>query len=204
MRRRSSKLVTVLSLALLVTTIGVWLRSFWRSYSIAYFGSSGHRLVQIHYGGLALADDNVTFPHPRFELDSWSLRPTSDFWRGGPVTASLRTNNVGFHYTCWQEPSSGLSLGAVTSVGTTLQPTVITRVLVIPLWSFMILFSVLPLRTPLHFANAYMASSPGKCPKCGYDLRATPDRCPECGTVRPPSGEKSMPEPTVDEPVHRV
>jgi hypothetical protein len=27
-------------------------------------------------------------------------------------------------------------------------------------------------------------SGPGRCPNCGYDLRATPERCPECGTAR--------------------
>jgi len=32
-------------------------------------------------------------------------------------------------------------------------------------------------------ATRNIRSARGRCPACGYDLRATPDRCPECGAL---------------------
>jgi hypothetical protein len=51
----------------------------------------------------------------------------------------------------------------------------------VPLWACAIPFAYLGRR----YLRLSQQPSPGHCPQCGYDLRATPDRCPECGTLAP-------------------
>lgn len=51
--------------------------------------------------------------------------------------------------------------------------------------------AVLPARWLWLRVRARRRSRSGRCPTCGYDLRATTERCPECGTASSP--------PTADE-----
>lgn len=65
-----------------------------------------------------------------------------------------------------------------------------------PLWPFTVAFAVMPLmRWTIPLIRRRAMRRAGRCPVCGYDLRASPERCPECGAVvlqsapaRPPGG----------------
>jgi hypothetical protein len=52
----------------------------------------------------------------------------------------------------------------------------------VPLWFVVLITGALPAAA---FRRRFrgIRQSPGLCPACGYDLRATPERCPECGTI---------------------
>jgi hypothetical protein len=58
--------------------------------------------------------------------------------------------------------------------------------LAVPGWLVPLLFALLPGSRLLRTYRLRRAERRGRCPDCGYDLRATPARCPECGRVFPP------------------
>jgi hypothetical protein len=55
-----------------------------------------------------------------------------------------------------------------------------TRMILVPWWFLLLLFSIAPCRA---LWRRRTRRTKYGCATCGYDLRATPERCPECGTA---------------------
>jgi hypothetical protein len=51
-----------------------------------------------------------------------------------------------------------------------------------PHWFVAVLLAIAPARWSMLKRRETRRRDAGRCPTCGYDLRATPERCPECGT----------------------
>jgi predicted RNA-binding Zn-ribbon protein involved in translation (DUF1610 family) len=89
------------------------------------------------------------------------------------------------------EPAIELSYGTYHGFGfRTWRPNARTetgrlRTVTLPHWFIMLCFATLPAVATYRWVRSRpnRQERDFKCPKCGYDLRATPDRCPECGTV---------------------
>jgi hypothetical protein len=159
--RRLLNFLTLLSLVLCVGVCVLWVRSYFRWDQIVVDTPRHLWLVSLRQGGVAT---NVF----RYGVENhgWGVRwegpfrgrqglvnvPNPTFWnRLGLFAAHRRRNN-------WFETT-----------------------LTVPYWATCILLAVLPAKRLRRRLIRLAAIRRGRCPICGYDLRASPDRCPECG-----------------------
>jgi hypothetical protein len=175
MKRRLGNILGGVLLGLCVATLVLWPLSYRKGLQWDLFLSlvfrSGVGIVQIEaYGGGIAANRWGPNIGPRTmvgpptsewgEISGWHW---GDFeWRSYRVVRGIHKPPPGVTYalTRWQAPWWSL---AVLEFGS------------LALWW---LLWFVPLRRTRRWAKE------GRCPRCGYDLRASPDRCPECGTLR--------------------
>jgi hypothetical protein len=180
MKRRLLNLLTVLSLLLGVAVVALWVRSYFRADTLrrvyvpdrqrhgiifqASFNRGVARLTRydLRYSGPP-ADDLTPMLRPG--IPSWSSR------KSRPTATTAERWLLAFSYD-----------DGTASPGTAFPERV--RAVVVPLWTFAILFAAPPAVVLRRRLCRCRATAAELCPTCGYDLRATPGRCPECGEAQ--------------------
>ena len=155
-KRRMFNLLSGVSLLLCIGVATCWLRSYF-CHDALYLVARDHANWDIGSDApdrLVVAFDDAVGLHQRSEWRSWR-NTVGDLDPSG--------SHLGF-YGVHQSYPGGRS----------------RRVIRIPYWFIVLLFAAPPiLRMFIRRTGVVL----GKCPVCGYDLRATHERCPECGTV---------------------
>jgi hypothetical protein len=188
-RRRLPRILlnaaTTVLLVLCVGSVVLWLWSNWYRPTITYRGRVG----------------------PTRQLSSWAIayhsRVTFGFWscHFGPEGRDqyIRVENDGNAAARWSweafrnEPLNEPTRRGMRwfqyvhvgdgSPGDPADPVYDVRRLTVPLPLLTLLTGGLAGMRLIGYVRRRRTSRSGRCPGCGYDLRATPDRCPECGAV---------------------
>jgi hypothetical protein len=179
-----------------VAMTALWVAGFSRN---TYLGLTLHGSQQTQRSGRAVViastggDLIVTYDFDRPE-DREILAPTrpgqSWFWPIMKVSVRPRAfllsypGTQGIHFSpayfmqvdySWRWWRFGIMRQSF--LGTGYGPTIATA----PLWTVLICIWTYPAVRLIQWTCSRRRRIAGRCPGCGYDLRATPDRCPECG-----------------------
>lgn len=166
---------TSLSLLLLIATVALWARSHWEIDEISFKTAPKTRYEIVSLHGIVRINrfEPVVEPMPAMFISvkrdlaaeaDWSLASIPPV--GNVPAASY--GKAGFK----------AETGGMWTAGFSLQN---FRAYSAPLWSFCLLFALLPVTRLLIWLRRRNRIGVNCCPNCGYDLRATPGRCPECG-----------------------
>ena len=188
MIRRLFNIACILSLLVCMAAAGLWVRSYWRGDGIVV----EHRRGSTADGdpcllaGVGSERGLVVFMWPGD--DSMSAVIDEPMNRGQKVRIGHVSESSPFFFDFWSGSYGGFSYSPTFGAW---QVTIKCNVLVVPLYAIILALGVVPLLWVRRYLSGRRRASAGKCPRCGYDLRATPDRCPECGTITPVTGAKT-------------
>jgi hypothetical protein len=188
--------IVALSLILCITTIVVWIRSYFAADWITFgkihdpkcdesfyeFNSDSGNLLfnRIHVTVIGPAPDSFQV----YKDAGMTLTPGFSHLSKPPEKVSSKSlrEYVGADYygSNTQRQFDGDPDHRFPSPGQIIESVVGSE---IPHWYLVVIFSIVPTWYFLRLARDRRRKRTNSCLNCGYDLRATPDRCPECGTV---------------------
>lgn len=167
-RRQLTTIASVLPLALLLTTVVLWVRSNFVSDSLLW--QSENRCIW-----LVNMNGRLRLQHAS-PADEWCRQAFLEspkgfrYERGEPAAELDRVpgSRIQFDFA-----------GFLLVTGERWQENLFCAL--IPHWFICAMLGLLPLlQTKALFSKRARGD---QCHRCGYDLRATPDRCPECGAA---------------------
>jgi hypothetical protein len=159
-------LLALCSLALCVAGVVFWWRSYGRIDALVGTGG-GHYDVKSWRGQVMLT---FTLHQPPPEGWEWrSVAAAKTHFGDDPLDAGYSHRLLGFAY---ESDTLGHGRRQWTEVAAAA-----------PYWFVTLLLLVWPVTWLVRHTRRRRWSAAGRCPHCGYDLRASGDRCPECGAA---------------------
>ena len=138
-RRKIRSVVAIALVVAAVTTMGLSIRSHWRSEAVFYWGPSGHRAVQLADGLIVFGVDNVGSDQAKFGVDTWPMKG---------VNANIGSglwSRLGFGEDTNVTQVSTLPPALKSSIKGALPATIISQRFSMPLWCIAALLLIFPL-----------------------------------------------------------
>ena len=183
MRRTLSILAVLVNLVPALAVAGLWVRSRHTADVLAVFVSGGRlQCAASHRGRLYLFLSGVEFGRGREWSANYSHVPAEEFDDPRDDVFSAATwerRRWGFRLATGPSESLGALPKGSFGRGKPGTPGSFV-VFATPHVAALALLAVWPAR---RVVRAFKLTEKGRCPLCGYDLRASPERCPECGTA---------------------
>ena len=159
------------SLVLCATAVVLWVRSYSACDSVVRLSSSTIREFGASHGEFYVAVDG--FFHPRVDVSDGAVE-----WRKETPSVQDVSAVISAYKENARGPKAGFFSGEVDDGPWR------GSILFLPIPFVVVVLALLPVAaflTRLRRRRRARRRGAGRCPTCGYDLRATPDRCPECG-----------------------